>query len=105
MRFIKNVCLYGRLDEISQDSTGDTLIVHLATPGILLGISLCTFLFTLLLLRALMPLLRQSGIVGHDKNKASEPLVPEMGGLALVAGISIRVPAPYRREYLCSCSA
>ena len=36
-----------------------------------------------------MPLLRRAGIVGQDVHKPGRPKVPEMGGLALVAGFGV----------------
>jgi UDP-N-acetylglucosamine--dolichyl-phosphate N-acetylglucosaminephosphotransferase len=36
--------------------------------------------------RLLIPRLRRAGLVGPDVNKPARPLVPEVGGLALVAG-------------------
>lgn len=38
---------------------------------------------------ALLPALRAAGIVGRDVNKPGRPEVPEMGGLALVAGFGV----------------
>jgi UDP-N-acetylglucosamine--dolichyl-phosphate N-acetylglucosaminephosphotransferase len=55
----------------------------------LVGVALLAFLITDLLLRALIPLLQEAGIVGQDRNKLDQPLIPEMGGLALVGGISV----------------
>lgn len=55
----------------------------------LLGIFLFVFLTTDLFVRGLIPLLRQAGILGQDRNKLDKPPVPEMGGLALVSGISL----------------
>lgn len=40
---------------------------------------------------ALLPLLRAAGMVGRDMNKPDRPEVPEMGGLALVAGFAAGV--------------
>lgn len=39
----------------------------------------------------LIPKLRQVGIVGKDLHKAGQPEVPEMGGLALLAGFTVGV--------------
>ncbi len=45
-------------------------------------------LASLLATPILIGLCRQAGIVGRDVNKASQPEIPEMGGLAVVAGFS-----------------
>lgn len=42
--------------------------------------------FSFLLAEELVPKLREQGINGEDKHKASGPKVPEMGGLVLVGG-------------------
>ena len=45
--------------------------------------------FTFLLLTALIPAATARGFVGKDKNKPGEPLVPEIGGLALLGGVLV----------------
>lgn len=42
---------------------------------------------TFLLIKALLPKLRDEGIVGEDMNKPDRPEIPEMGGLAIVLGL------------------
>lgn len=46
------------------------------------------FLFTFLLTPRVAAWMKSRGIVGQDVHKLEKPLVPEMGGLALLAGIS-----------------
>ncbi len=45
---------------------------------------LVTFIFTILLI----PRLKRFNIVGQDINKPKKPIVPEMGGIAIVAGFT-----------------
>ena len=49
---------------------------------------LISFISTFLLIRWLSPRLRAKGIVGEDVNKPDRPEVAEMGGLAIVLGLS-----------------
>ena len=44
---------------------------------------------TFLLLTRLIPVAAARGIVAKDRNKPGEPLVPEIGGLALLAGVLV----------------
>lgn len=46
-------------------------------------------LIALLTLSSSLPLLQKAGVVGRDVNKPGQPEVPEMGGLALVAGVGL----------------
>lgn len=45
-----------------------------------------SLLTTFVALRLLIPRLKQAGIVGRDLHKPGQPEIPEMGGLAIVAG-------------------
>ena len=45
-----------------------------------------SFLASFWAVPVLIPRLRRAGIVGQDMHKADQPEIPEMGGLALVAG-------------------
>lgn len=49
---------------------------------------LLALLVTLILTRSLIPRLRKAGMVGRDENKEGAPEIPEMGGIAIVAGLS-----------------
>lgn len=51
-------------------------------------IFLISTLATFFLIKGLLPGLRREGIVGEDVNKPENPRVPEMGGLAVVLGLS-----------------
>ena len=44
---------------------------------------------TYLLLTALIPAATARGIVGKDRNKPEEPLIPEIGGMALLGGVLV----------------
>lgn len=48
---------------------------------------LIAYLVTLVGTKALMPRLMRNGMVGEDVHKPGRPLVPEMGGIAIFAGI------------------
>jgi len=52
---------------------------------------LASFITTFIVTRWLIPRLRGAGLVGKDMNKEGHPLVPEMGGLAVVAGLVVGV--------------
>lgn len=47
-----------------------------------------SFLVTFVFTRLLIPRLARAGITGMDENKPGQPAVPEMGGIAIVAGFS-----------------
>ena len=49
---------------------------------------LFSFIVTFILTRLLIPRLRRAGITGKDENKKGKPEIPEMGGIAIVAGLS-----------------
>lgn len=49
---------------------------------------LTAFIATFVLAKVLINRLKRAGITGKDENKADMPEVPEMGGLAIVAGFS-----------------
>ena len=53
---------------------------------LLVGSAALAFVTTLVATRWLIRLLRHTTMVGHDLHKVHRPLVPEMGGLAVVAG-------------------
>lgn len=53
---------------------------------LLVGSAVLAFVTTLVATRWLIRLLRHTTMVGHDLHKFHRPLVPEMGGLAVVAG-------------------
>ena len=48
-------------------------------------------LMTIVAVIFLSPRLRSSGIVGSDVNKSDRPAIPEMGGLAIVAGVGVGI--------------
>jgi len=54
---------------------------------------IAAFVMTIIAVPWLIPKLRQRGVVGRDLNKPNRPLIPEMGGIAVVigffAGISV----------------
>ncbi|MBI5227225.1 UDP-N-acetylglucosamine--dolichyl-phosphate N-acetylglucosaminephosphotransferase [Candidatus Micrarchaeota archaeon] len=52
-----------------------------------LAYAMAAFFVTLISTRVLIPYLKKSGITGKDENKADEPEIPEMGGIAIVAGL------------------
>lgn len=54
-------------------------------PGLL------SLVVTIFLTNLLIPRLRKAGITGKDENKLFGPEVPEMGGIAIVAGLSAGV--------------
>jgi UDP-N-acetylglucosamine--dolichyl-phosphate N-acetylglucosaminephosphotransferase len=58
------------------------MIDYYAAAGIL------AFVVTLVLTALLIPRLRKVGITGKDENKKGAPDIPEMGGIAIVAGLS-----------------
>ena len=45
------------------------------------------FIITFLTLPVLMRKTKEIGIVGYDVHKIDRPIIPEMGGLAILAGI------------------
>jgi len=47
------------------------------------------FIISILCLPVIMRRMRGLGIVGHDVHKKDKPLVPEMGGIALLIGLSV----------------
>lgn len=49
------------------------------------------FLITLFLIPILIRKLPKAGLVGKDVNKATQPSIPEMGGIAIVAGLVLGV--------------
>ena len=57
------------------------MIVYYAAAGLL------SFLVTLVLTKLLIPRLKRAGIAGEDENKKGRPKIPEMGGIAIVAGL------------------
>ncbi|MBU0527395.1 UDP-N-acetylglucosamine--dolichyl-phosphate N-acetylglucosaminephosphotransferase [Candidatus Micrarchaeota archaeon] len=56
-----------------------------------IGSGIIALLVTLILTKALIPRLKQAGITGKDENKENAPVIPEMGGIAIIAGISAGV--------------
>jgi len=52
----------------------------------LAAVFLASFLASLVSIQLISPRLRRAGIVGADVHKPDRPKIPEMGGLALVAG-------------------
>lgn len=60
-----------------------------AIPAFL--ITILSFGSAFILIPAIIPLLRKAKIVGVDIHKPSQPTVPEMGGLGIVAGFAIGV--------------
>ncbi|MFH0884560.1 MAG: hypothetical protein V1861_02525 [Candidatus Micrarchaeota archaeon] len=46
------------------------------------------FVVALVLTNLLIPRLQRAGMTGKDENKAANPEIPEMGGIAIVAGFS-----------------
>jgi len=46
------------------------------------------FAVALILTKALIPRLKRFGIIGKDENKPGMPDIPEMGGIAIIAGFS-----------------
>lgn len=50
-----------------------------------------SFLTTFFVIRTLAPQLSRKEIIGRDMNKPSHPKIPEMGGLAIVAGLGAGV--------------
>lgn len=57
----------------------------------IIGLGAVAFLVAAGATAALIPRLRVAGIVGKDLHKRGEPEIPEMGGLALVAGFTVGV--------------
>jgi UDP-N-acetylglucosamine--dolichyl-phosphate N-acetylglucosaminephosphotransferase len=55
------------------------------------GLLAFSFLITVLLSYFLIPRLKRSGMVGKDVNKPDKPEVAEMGGIAIVAGLTAGV--------------
>lgn len=54
--------------------------------GLLISCVLVAFFVVLLFTRVLIPRLKTYGITGKDENKQGMPDIPEMGGIAIVAG-------------------
>jgi UDP-N-acetylglucosamine--dolichyl-phosphate N-acetylglucosaminephosphotransferase len=52
------------------------------------GCGLLALLITFILAKSLIPRLKAAGMIGRDENKKSAPEIPEMGGIAIVAGLS-----------------
>ena len=52
-----------------------------------LASAVLAFLVAFILTKALIPRLREVGITGKDENKQEPPDIPEMGGIAIVAGL------------------
>ena len=50
------------------------------------AVLVASFLGSFVTVPVLIPRLRRAGIVGRDMHKPGQPEIPEMGGLALVAG-------------------
>jgi hypothetical protein len=50
-----------------------------------------SFFITFFCLPIIMELMKSKGIVGHDAHKKSRPLVPEMGGVAMIIGLTMSV--------------
>ena len=50
------------------------------------AVLVASFLVSFVTVPVLIPRLRRAGIVGRDMHKPGQPEIPEMGGLALVAG-------------------
>lgn len=59
--------------------------------GMIFGSFAISLLTTFVVLYLLIPRLKQAGIVGRDLHKPGQPEIPEMGGLAIVAGFSAGV--------------
>lgn len=55
---------------------------------ILFTLFFAPFIVTYLLTRALIPKLIKAGMTGKDENKSDFPEIPEMGGIAIIAGLS-----------------
>jgi len=53
-----------------------------------LACGIISFIAAFLLLKVLIPRLKKAGITGKDENKIGSPEIPEMGGIAIVAGFS-----------------
>jgi UDP-N-acetylglucosamine--dolichyl-phosphate N-acetylglucosaminephosphotransferase len=53
-----------------------------------LGFGLLAFLVSFILTKNLIPRLKRFEITGKDENKANAPEIPEMGGIAIVAGFT-----------------
>ncbi len=52
------------------------------------GCGLIALLVTFILTKTLIPRLKAAGMTGGDENKLDSPQTPEMGGIAIVAGLS-----------------
>ncbi len=55
------------------------------------AIAALSFLVTFILTHFLIPRLKRFGITGKDENKEGHPEVPEMGGIAIIAGFTAGV--------------
>jgi len=51
------------------------------------------FIVTYILTSVIIPRLARAGITGEDENKPDKPKIPEMGGLAIVAGLTVGILA------------
>jgi UDP-N-acetylglucosamine--dolichyl-phosphate N-acetylglucosaminephosphotransferase len=60
----------------------------LPKPVLYLSVLLTSILVTWLFLVKLIPRLQTAGITGKDENKPGNPEIPEMGGLAVIAGFT-----------------
>jgi UDP-N-acetylglucosamine--dolichyl-phosphate N-acetylglucosaminephosphotransferase len=52
------------------------------------ALGLLSFIVTFIFTKLLIPRLARAGITGIDENKSGQPAIPEMGGIAIVAGFS-----------------
>lgn len=57
------------------------IVIYLAIPATSLGV-------TVLVTGRMIPRMARIGMVGEDENKANRPKIPEMGGIAIIAGFS-----------------